>query len=76
MTNTYYEAHVEGDTEFCKQVMMQASCADTPTAATARVAIMRRGLTSIASLLVGKGNDGRVNKFTLVVLCVWFVFDH
>ena len=50
-----------GDKDCCKQPMMQASWADTPTAdATTRVAKMRRGLTSITSVLMGRKmrNDG------------------
>ncbi len=50
---------VLGDEDCCKQLMMQASWADTPTTtATKRAAKVRRGLTSIALVLVGRRNDG------------------
>ena len=51
--NTYKVAQVLGLTALEKQLSMHASWADTPTAvATARAAKMRRGLTSIVSVLV------------------------
>jgi len=50
---------VLGDEDCCKQLVMQAFWADTPTtAATTRAAKVRSGLTSIALVLVGRRNDG------------------
>lgn len=66
-------AQVLGLTAPAKQLSIHASWADTPMAvATARVAKMRRGLTSIASVGEEEESDGRELTgawVTLVVLC-------
>jgi hypothetical protein len=71
--NTYKVAQVLGLTAPAKQLSIHASWADTPMAvATARVAKMRRGLTSIASVGEEEESDGRELTgawVTLVVLC-------